>query len=67
MRTIGHNDRSDVELDPCEAWRRGARLDAMLRAAMLPWPRGVWRGTHEAMARQDLTRTLAAARRINSP
>ena len=67
MRTIGQQVRSDIELDPVAAWRRGTRLDAMLRAALPPWPRGVLRGTHEAMARQDHARALQVARRINVP
>ena len=38
MRTIGpYRDRTEIELDPAEAYRRGRILDAMLRSA-LPAP-----------------------------
>jgi hypothetical protein len=33
MRIVGRQDRSEIELDPVEAYRRGRALDAMLYAA----------------------------------
>jgi len=66
MRVIGrHRDRSEIELDPVQAYRRGRVLDAMLRSA-LPGPkRGVYRGTFDAFARMDDARMLEAARKLN--
>ena len=34
MRIVGEQNRSEIELDPVAAYRRGCKLDAMLRAAM---------------------------------
>jgi hypothetical protein len=68
MRTIGpYRDRTEIELDPAKAYRRGLILDAMLRSA-LPAPlRGVYRGTFEAFARMDEARMIQAARKLNEP
>jgi hypothetical protein len=65
MRTVGGLNRSSFEPDPGRAWQRARRLDTLLRAAAPAWVRGVTRGTHEAMTRQDEARMLEAARRIN--
>ena len=66
MRVIGlYADRSEIELDPAEAYRRGRRLDAMLRRALPKPKRGVYRGTFEFFARLDAARMLEAARKIN--
>ncbi len=67
MRTVGKLDRTEIELDPLAAWRRGRVLDAMLRSAMPEPPRGVQRGSFEMFDRQDDQRRLEAARRIAKP
>jgi hypothetical protein len=65
MRIVGRQDRSEIELDPVKAYRRARALDAMLRAALLPVPRGVTRGTHEHFNHVDAARQAAAARKLN--
>jgi hypothetical protein len=45
MRIVGKKNRSEIELDPVEALRRGRVLDAMLRAASPPIPRE-WLRSH---------------------
>lgn len=64
-RVVGQRNRSEIELDPLEAFRRGRRLDAMLQGAMPPIPRGVRRGTHRMLNAWDDERALAMARRLN--
>lgn len=64
-RIVGNRDRTEFEPDPVEALRRGKVLDAMLRGAIPPHPRGVYRLTHRAMNEMDDRRMLQAARRIN--
>lgn len=66
MRIVGPNgDRTEIELDPEEAYRRGRALDAMLRSARPRQNRGIYRGTFEDFARIDEARMLELARRIN--
>ena len=66
MRVVGPNrDRNEIELDPVQAYRRGLALDAMLRAALPPVRRGVFRGTFADFAREDEARMREAARKIN--
>ncbi len=65
MRIVGNQNRSEIELDPLTAYRRGRKLDAMLRAARLPIPRGVMRGSHDYFQRMDEARMIETARRIN--
>ncbi len=65
MRILGLNsDHSEIELDPARAYRRGRVLDAMLRSALPPPKRGVYRGTFEAFALMDEARMVEAARRV---
>ncbi len=64
MRTVGKLDRTEIELDPLVAWRRGRVLDAMLRTAMPAPPRGVQRGSFDKFDRQDEQRRTEAARRV---
>jgi len=66
MRIVGHQDRSEIELDPVKAFRRGLELDAMMRGKLPPYPRGVTRGTHEFFNRVDAARQLQIARTLNS-
>ena len=66
MRIVGNRDRSDIELDPVKAFRRGQALDAMLRDAAPPIVRGVTRGTHEYFNRIDAERQTHAARPVNA-
>ena len=66
MRIVGNRDRSDIELDPVKALRRGQALDAMLRAATPPIVGGVTRGTHEYFNRIDAERQRYAARAVNA-
>lgn len=65
MRIVGKQNRSEIELDPVQAYRRGRALDDMLRAALSPVTRGVIRGTHEHFNRLDAARQIAAARKLN--
>jgi hypothetical protein len=68
MRTVGpYRDRTEIELDPNEAYRRGRILDAMLRSALPAPKRGVYRGTFEAFSRMDEARMIQAARKLNEP
>ena len=66
MRIVGNQNRSEIELDPVKAYRRGLILDAMMRGTLSPYPRGVTRGTHEYFNRIDAARQLQAARVLNS-
>ena len=65
MKVVGTQDRSEIEPDPQKAWQRCKALDAMLRAARPPYPRGVWRLTHAQMNRLDLERQIAQAAKVN--
>jgi hypothetical protein len=65
MRIVGTADRSEIELDPVKAYRRGLVLDSMLAAAAPIRVRGVMRGTHADFNRIDADRQLQAARRLN--
>jgi hypothetical protein len=65
MRVVGDKDRSEIELDPVQAYKRGRKLDAMLRNANPPRPRGVIRATHAEMMRMDWERQVALAKRVN--
>ena len=65
MRIIGEQNRSEIELDPVAAYRRGRKLDAMLRAAMPTVLPGVTRGSHAKFQRLDEARMVEIARRIN--
>ena len=67
VKIIGPNHaRSEFELDPIQAYRRGRVLDAMLRSASLPVTRGVYRGSFAEFARIDAARMVAVARRLNT-
>ena len=65
MRIVGEQNRSEIELDPVKAYRRGKALDAMLRSAAPPIVRGVTRGSHAYFNRLDAERQLQAARALN--
>ncbi len=58
MKIVGNQNRSEIELASQEAWQRGKVLDAMLRGATTPHPRGVWRLTHAQMNKIDFERQL---------
>jgi hypothetical protein len=64
-RLAGASDRSEIILDPAEAWRRGRVLDRMLAQALPPHPRGVFRGTHADLEKLDIERALETAKRLN--
>jgi hypothetical protein len=67
MRVVGpRGDQDEIELDPVRAFQRGRALDAMLRGAVTPPPRGAFRGSFEHFAREDARRWLEAARQINA-
>lgn len=66
MRIVGNRDRTEIELDPVKANRRGRSLDRMLRAAAPPVPRGVLRGSHEYFNRLDEERQVLIARKLNA-
>lgn len=65
MKTVGNQDRNEMEPDPQRAWQRCKKLDAMLIAARAPYPRGVWRLTHAQMNQLDAERQLAQAAKIH--
>ena len=66
MRIVGPNrDLTEIELDPVKAYRRGKRLDAMLRGSLPAPKRGVSRGTFAHFAREDAARMRETARKIN--
>jgi len=65
MRVVGSKDRSEIELDPVKAHRRGLVLDAMLKAAVARPAHGVLRGTHEQFNRLDEARQALLARTLN--
>ena len=67
MRTIGpHRERTEIERNPVEAYRRGRALDAMLRSALPAIVRGVYRGTFSAFNHMDEARMLRVARKLNA-
>ena len=65
MKFVGHLDRSEIELNPQEAWRRAMQLDAAFARWRPPCPRGVTRATHAEFQRRDEARMVEAARRVN--
>ncbi len=66
MHVIGpYKHRSEIELDPVQAYRRGRALDGMLRSAAVAPARGVHRGTFKSFERMDEERMIEAARRVN--
>ena len=65
MRVVGKLNRSEFELDPAEALRRGAEIDRKMALMLPPHPRGVFRGTHAFFNRMDDERSLAMARRVS--
>ncbi len=67
MRIIGNQNRNEIELDPAIAYRRGRRLDLMLRAANPMRPSGVTRGSHAHFQQLDEARMIELAQRINGP
>ena len=64
MRIVGKLNRSEFELDPVEALRRGAEIDRKMRLMLPPHPRGVWRGSHAFFNRMDDERAALMARRV---
>lgn len=66
MKRVGNLDRSEIELNPQEAWRRARQLDAMFARLQPPYPRGVTRATHAEFQRRDDARMAQAARRVNA-
>jgi len=65
MLVVGAKDRSEIELDPGKAHRRGLVLDAMLKPAAARPARGVFRGTHAHFNRLDEARQALIARALN--
>ncbi len=65
MRIVGNQDRTEIELDPVKALKRGRVLDSMLAAAYPHVARGVTRGTQEYFNRLDAERQVRVARQIN--
>jgi hypothetical protein len=64
-RTVGHQDRSDIVLDPAQALQRGRALDRLLPALLPARPRGVMRAPHHVFNRIDDERQLQIARLLN--
>ena len=65
MKLVGNLDRSEIELNPQEAWRRARRLDAISVRLRAPYARGVTRATHAEFQRIDDARMAEAARRVS--
>ncbi len=66
-RTVGHQQRSEIILDPAQALRRGRVLDRLLSAVPPARPRGVMRAPHRVFNRIDDERQLQVARLLNRP
>lgn len=66
MRIVGKHNRSEFELDPVKAYRRGYALDAMIPSSAAPIVRGVTRGTHQHFNRLDAERQANIARKLNT-
>ena len=66
MRIVGKLNRSEFELNPVEALRRGAEIDRKMKLMLPPHPRGVWRGTHAFFNRMDDERGVAMARKVSA-
>ena len=64
MRIVGERNRDEFVLDPVEAIRRGETLDKQMGILLLPYSRGVWRGTHAFFNRMDDERSAAIAERV---
>ncbi len=54
MRIVGEQNRSEIELDPVKAYRRGGALDVLLR------------GAHGYFNRLDAKRQVLVARAVNA-
>jgi hypothetical protein len=67
LRIVGTQNRSEIEFDPQRAYPCGRELDAMLRCAAPPVPRGITRGTHEYFNRLDDERRKLIARTLDAP
>ena len=67
MRIVGSQNRSEIELDPVKAYRRGRELDALLPRTGPPVVRGVTRGSHAYFNRIDAERQRQIARALNAP
>jgi hypothetical protein len=65
MKIVGTADRSEIEMNPQEAWRRARIMDAMFFASRATYPKGVTRASHAEFQRRDTARMLEIARRIN--
>lgn len=66
MRIVGSRNRNEIELDPVRAYRRGRKLDRLLRGAQPPVARAVMRGTHAYFNRLDDERQVMIARKLNA-
>ena len=66
MRIVGAKDRSEIELDPVQAHKRGLAVDAMLKSTAAKRVRGVFRGTHAHFNRIDAARQVLIARELNA-
>ncbi|TFZ04871.1 hypothetical protein [Ramlibacter rhizophilus] len=65
-RHVGTQPRSDYELDPERAWRRGLALDAMLASTRPPRTfKGVLRASHQRLNELDDQHAVEVARRLN--
>jgi hypothetical protein len=68
MRVVGNQNRDEFELNPVEALKRGAKIDAQMALIRVPHPRGVWRGTHAFFNAMDDKRSAEMGRRVkNAP
>ncbi len=65
MRIVGKHNRSEIELDPVVAFRRGRQLDRALSGAYPKRTQGVSRGTHAEFQRLDEARIIEIAKRLN--
>jgi len=66
MRIVEKQNRSEIELDPIKAYRRGRGLDDTLRSIAPPIKRSLMRSTHEYVNRLDEERQTQTARALNT-
>jgi len=66
MRIVGHQNRSELELDPARALVRALQWRAQDNVGTLAHPRGVFRGTQSYFNAMDTQRAVAQARLLNA-
>ena len=65
MRIVGKKNRTEIELDPVKAFRRGRDMDKLFQRTDIQRGRGVFRGSHAYFNRLDADRQMRIARLLN--